>query len=152
MWYFVSMVQWLYDCRIGSVVGMRCTPSRGPSRALSFAAIGLCHRVCFAGALWSRGGVDIGPRDRYNSWTWWCGRAIPSRAAAPCSGSLDALSFAATSVCHRVCFAGALWSRGCVDIGPRDRYNWLMWCQMLAVCVSSVSRSLTLFSVSLCII
>ena len=30
VWYFVSLVQWLYDCRIGSVVGMRCTPSRGP--------------------------------------------------------------------------------------------------------------------------
>jgi hypothetical protein len=76
------MVQWLYDCRIGSVVGMRCTPSRGTSRALSFAAISWFHRVRFADALWSRACVHIGPRDRYNWWTWWCGMAIPLHAAA----------------------------------------------------------------------
>jgi hypothetical protein len=58
---FNGPVEWLYDCRIGSVVGMRCTPSRGPLRALSFAAISLCHRVCCMGALWSRGLVDISP-------------------------------------------------------------------------------------------
>ena len=45
-----GVVQWLWNDR--------CTPSRGPFGALSFAAVSLYHRVCFAGAVYSRGLVE----------------------------------------------------------------------------------------------
>ena len=66
----------------GHTVARRCIPRSGSLDALSFAAISLFHRVRFADALWSRACVHIGPRDRYNWWTWWCGMAIPLHAAA----------------------------------------------------------------------
>ena len=42
----------------GQIWNDRCTPSRGPFGALSFAAVSLYHRVCFAGAIYSRGLVE----------------------------------------------------------------------------------------------